>query len=218
MQLLDNSQLKKAPDSQTASTSSFVPFPSNPADELKKQQSDPILAAKKQHLLGTSVHQDGKDKASISRASLNMMRRWAAKIQAEALGLPSPKIGRYPKGEWLYQNSKEEDVGIKNQLASVKAQDERKAQEEYLTTVIEENAQESHIPSTSTHSPSSRPVVNQLGGVERETFATRRPLEDFPDIQACKHCKKFVLKSALKSHLDSCLAKQPRKDFYDSNL
>ena len=47
---------------------------------------------------GTSAQQDGKDGPKISRASLNMRRRWAAKKQAEALGLPVPKIGRYPKG------------------------------------------------------------------------------------------------------------------------
>jgi hypothetical protein len=49
-------------------------------------------------LLGTSAQQDGKDGPKVSRASLNMRRRWAAKKQAEALGLPVPKIGRYPKG------------------------------------------------------------------------------------------------------------------------
>jgi hypothetical protein len=49
-------------------------------------------------LPGTSAQQDGKDGPKISRASLNMRRRWAAKKQAEALGLPVPKIGRYPKG------------------------------------------------------------------------------------------------------------------------
>jgi hypothetical protein len=49
-------------------------------------------------LIGTSAQQDGKDGPKISRASLNMRRRWAAKKQAEALGLPVPKIGRYPKG------------------------------------------------------------------------------------------------------------------------
>lgn len=45
-----------------------------------------------------SVKKTGKDGSKPSRASLNMMRRWAAKKKAEALGLPVPKIGRYPKG------------------------------------------------------------------------------------------------------------------------
>ena len=49
-------------------------------------------------LPGISAQQDGKDGPKVSRASLNMKRRWAAKKQAEALGLPVPKIGRYPKG------------------------------------------------------------------------------------------------------------------------
>jgi hypothetical protein len=45
-----------------------------------------------------SIKKTGKDGSKPSRASLNMMRRWAAKKKAEALGLPVPKIGRYPKG------------------------------------------------------------------------------------------------------------------------
>jgi hypothetical protein len=48
--------------------------------------------------LGVKASKDG---STPSRASLNMMRRWAAKKKAEAEGLPVPKIGRYPKGESL---------------------------------------------------------------------------------------------------------------------
>ncbi|EDN98816.1 hypothetical protein SS1G_13675 [Sclerotinia sclerotiorum 1980 UF-70] len=38
-----------------------------------------------------------------------------------------------------------------------------------------------------------------------ETFATGRPLEDSPDLQVCKHCKKSVLKSATEKHVKACL-------------
>lgn len=49
------------------------------------------------------------------------------------------------------------------------------------------------------------PVVNQLDDIARETFATGRPLEDSPDLQQCKHCKKSILKTAAKAHIAQCL-------------
>ncbi|KAF4123294.1 SAGA-associated factor 73 [Geosmithia morbida] len=49
------------------------------------------------------------------------------------------------------------------------------------------------------------PVVNQLDESARATFATGRPLEDSPDLQQCKHCKKSVLKTAAKVHIAQCL-------------
>src|SRR3569833_897171 len=53
--------------------------------------------------------------------------------------------------------------------------------------------------------PSPSPVVNQLDETARETFATGRPLEDTPDLQQCKHCKKGILKTAAKQHIAACL-------------
>lgn len=67
-------------------------IPRTPANAIlgKNAATDPLP--------GSNAHEDGKDGPKVSRASLNMRRRWAAKKQAEALGLPVPKIGRYPKG------------------------------------------------------------------------------------------------------------------------
>jgi SAGA-associated factor 73 len=45
----------------------------------------------------------------------------------------------------------------------------------------------------------------------RETFATGRPLEDSPDLQLCKHCKKSILKTAAKAHLVACLKAKKEK-------
>lgn len=58
-------------------------------------------------------------------------------------------------------------------------------------------------PASTAASPG--PVVNQLDESARETFATGRPLEDSPDLQQCKHCKKSVLKTAAKAHIAQCL-------------
>jgi len=45
----------------------------------------------------------------------------------------------------------------------------------------------------------------------RETFPTGRPLEDSPDLQQCKHCKKSILKTAAKTHLTACLKAKREK-------
>jgi hypothetical protein len=74
----------------TLKTSNGIPRTPTNATLARNAATDPLP--------GTSAQQDGKDGPKVSRASLNMMRRWAAKKQAEALGLPVPKIGRYPKG------------------------------------------------------------------------------------------------------------------------
>lgn len=59
--------------------------------------------------------------------------------------------------------------------------------------------------------PSPGPVVNQLDDTARETFATGRPLEDSPDLQQCKHCKKSILKTAAKAHIAQCLKLKKEK-------
>ena len=53
--------------------------------------------------------------------------------------------------------------------------------------------------------------MNQLDDTTRETFATGRPLEDNPDLQQCKHCKKSILKTAAKSHIAQCLRVKKEK-------
>lgn len=55
------------------------------------------------------------------------------------------------------------------------------------------------------------PVVNQLDDTARDTFATGRPLEDSPELQQCKHCKKSVIKTAAKAHIAACLKVKKEK-------
>jgi SAGA-associated factor 73 len=73
------------------------------------------------------------------------------------------------------------------------------------------SATDSPLSGTGTNSPGDGPVVTQLDDAARDTFPTGRPLEDGPDMQTCKHCKKSVLKSALKAHLESCQAGKSKK-------
>lgn len=54
-------------------------------------------------------------------------------------------------------------------------------------------------------------MVNQLEDSARETFNTGRPLEDNPDLQQCKHCKKSILKTAAKAHIAQCLRLKKEK-------
>src|SRR6266536_5155083 len=66
-------------------------------------------------------------------------------------------------------------------------------------------------PSTNSVPASPGPVVNQLDDNARETFATGRPLEDGPDLQQCKHCRKSILKTSMKTHLVACLKAKREK-------
>lgn len=75
------------------------------------------------------------------------------------------------------------------------------------TAVLEDKNKKSSSPAA----PSPGPVVNQLDDDARETFATGRPLEDSPDLQQCKHCKKSVLKTAAKAHIAQCLKLKKEK-------
>ncbi|CAD6444852.1 cb8bafe8-6a00-4810-88c1-57d19072a576 [Sclerotinia trifoliorum] len=68
---------------------------------------------------------------------------------------------------------------------------------------VDEKKKGTDTPSTTISSPG--PVVNMLDDSALETFATGRPLEDSPDLQVCKHCKKSVLKSATEKHVKACL-------------
>lgn len=63
--------------------------------------------------------------------------------------------------------------------------------------------------SPSTNSATSPgPVVTQLDDSARDSFATGRPLEDSPETILCKHCKKSILKSIGKAHIEKCLAEK----------
>ncbi|KAI8628570.1 SCA7-domain-containing protein [Xylariaceae sp. FL1651] len=61
----------------------------------------------------------------------------------------------------------------------------------------------SHSATLGASSPS--PVVNQLDESSRETFTTGRPLEDNLNLQQCKLCKKGVIRTAAKAHIDNCM-------------
>lgn len=67
----------------------------------------------------------------------------------------------------------------------------------------------SEPPPSTAESPS--PPVNPLEDNARETFHTGRPLEDSPDLQQCKHCKKSVLKTAATAHIAACLRLKKEK-------
>lgn len=76
---------------------------------------------------------------------------------------------------------------------------------------IDDKKKGTNSPSTNSVPASPGPVVNQLDDNARETFATGRPLEDSLDLQQCKHCKKSVLKTTIKSHLVACLKAKKEK-------
>ncbi|GAO16450.1 uncharacterized protein UV8b_06374 [Ustilaginoidea virens] len=77
-------------------------------------------------------------------------------------------------------------------------------------SVIEDEKKKA-VSSPCLSAPSPGPVVNQLDETARETFATGRPLEDSPDLQQCKHCKKSILTTAAKAHITQCLKLKKEK-------
>ncbi|KAG6042005.1 hypothetical protein E4U41_007101 [Claviceps citrina] len=77
--------------------------------------------------------------------------------------------------------------------------------------VVEEDSKKKVASSPPASVTSPGPVVNQLDDTARETFATGRPLEDSPDLQQCKHCKKSILKTAAKAHIAQCLRLKKEK-------
>lgn len=52
---------------------------------------------------------------------------------------------------------------------------------------------------------SPSPTINQLDDASRDTFSSGRPVEDPPDLQQCKYCKKGVTMTAAKDHIANCL-------------
>ncbi|KAM0520476.1 hypothetical protein ACHAPE_002869 [Trichoderma viride] len=79
----------------------------------------------------------------------------------------------------------------------------------YADVAQEDKKKGSNPPTSAAVSPG--PVVNQLEDSARETFATGRPLEDPPELQQCKHCKKSILKTAAKAHVAACLKVKKEK-------
>lgn len=79
----------------------------------------------------------------------------------------------------------------------------------YADVAHEDKKKGSNPPASAAVSPG--PVVNQLEDSARETFATGRPLEDPPELQQCKHCKKSILKTAAKAHVAACLKVKKEK-------
>ncbi|KAI1419470.1 SCA7, zinc-binding domain-containing protein [Xylaria sp. FL1777] len=69
----------------------------------------------------------------------------------------------------------------------------------------EKKAKRTSSPSTTPSAPSPSPVVNQLDEGPRETFMNGRPLEDNLNLQQCKLCKKGVIRTAAKAHIDNCM-------------
>ncbi|KAJ6439998.1 esterase [Purpureocillium lavendulum] len=78
-------------------------------------------------------------------------------------------------------------------------------------SVVEDEKKKNGISPSTSAAASPGPVVNQLDDTARETFATGRPLEDSPDLQQCKHCKKSILKTAAKAHIEQCLKLKKEK-------
>jgi len=58
---------------------------------------------------------------------------------------------------------------------------------------------------------SPSPPVTNLEDNAIQTFHTGRPLEDNPDLQQCKHCKKSVLRTSAKAHIAGCLKLKKEK-------
>ncbi|GAP89988.1 putative SAGA-associated factor 73 [Rosellinia necatrix] len=69
----------------------------------------------------------------------------------------------------------------------------------------EKKAKRTGSPSTTTAASSPDPAVNPLDDGPRETFMNGRPLEDSLNLQQCRLCKKGVIKTAAKVHVDNCM-------------
>ncbi|TPX12130.1 uncharacterized protein E0L32_007245 [Thyridium curvatum] len=78
-------------------------------------------------------------------------------------------------------------------------------------TVIDNDKRSKSSAANNNKSASPTPPINQLDDRARETFPTGRPLEDPPDLQQCKHCKKSILSSAAKEHIAACLQIKKQK-------
>ncbi|KAJ2897986.1 SAGA-associated factor 73 [Zalerion maritima] len=61
------------------------------------------------------------------------------------------------------------------------------------------------------HPHPNLPQAKTVDALISETFSLGRPMEDVPDLHACKHCKKAVLGPALLPHIARCLQVKKEK-------
>lgn len=52
---------------------------------------------------------------------------------------------------------------------------------------------------------SSGDVINPLADTSRKSFLTGLPLDDPLPLRQCRHCRKVILNSAAKDHIEQCL-------------
>ncbi|KAI1108363.1 SCA7-domain-containing protein [Nemania sp. NC0429] len=69
----------------------------------------------------------------------------------------------------------------------------------------DKKAKRTGSPSVAPGPTSPNLVVNQLDEGPRETFMNGRPLEDNLNLQQCKLCKKGVIRTAARAHIDNCM-------------
>ncbi|KAI0399593.1 SCA7, zinc-binding domain-containing protein [Xylaria palmicola] len=72
-------------------------------------------------------------------------------------------------------------------------------------SVDEKKTKRTASPAAPAAALSPNSVVNQLDEAPRETFMNGRPLEDHLNLQQCKLCKKGVVRTAARAHIDNCL-------------
>ncbi|KAK3399242.1 hypothetical protein B0T20DRAFT_468957 [Sordaria brevicollis] len=73
-----------------------------------------------------------------------------------------------------------------------------------FTTAALENEEKKKAKEAGNAGPPS-PIINQLDPPALVTFETGRPLDDVPDLIYCKLCKKGVIRTSGKEHIDECL-------------
>jgi SAGA-associated factor 73 len=73
-------------------------------------------------------------------------------------------------------------------------------------SILEEEKKTKTGRGTGLSSPMSpSPAISNIGEISFDAFTTARPLEDSPGLMQCKHCKKSILKTGSKVHIEQCL-------------
>lgn len=67
------------------------------------------------------------------------------------------------------------------------------------------------VEDTTKKDPAPSPGTNSVDDNEHETFLLGRPVDDNPEVESCKHCKKNVLKSGARVHIAQCLRVKKEK-------
>jgi protein-disulfide isomerase len=67
------------------------------------------------------------------------------------------------------------------------------------------------VEDTTKEDPALSPGTNHVDDNEHETFLLGRPVDDSPEVESCKHCKKNVLKSGARAHIAQCLRVKKEK-------